>query len=285
MTIFPGDAAVFDYRTFRLGRGRQHFRGPKPDLQRPYVAVLGSGPSFGRFVAEPYPLLLQRALQLPVLNLGADQAGPGFFLQDPDLMRVASRAKVCIVQAMSARALSNRLYTVRPRRNMRLHAVSPLLRGLYPEVDFDGFAMVRPLLAALMDRDGDRLAIVETELRNAWVGRMQTLLAAIEAPTVLFWFSERAPDDLRPMDSEAGLMKYPHYVDRAMLDAVRSGAADTLECVTGAGLPQDLTEAGEPRLFTPTGRPILRNDTLPSPEMHAAAAAALAPAVSALLSV
>ena len=38
---------------------------------------------------------------------------------------------------------------------------------------------------------------------------------------------------------------YPHFVDRAMLDAVGLTADGQVECVTDEGLPQDLTVGGE----------------------------------------
>lgn len=271
-----------DYQLYRFGRTRQTFRGPQPSFRGRYVACLGSAHTFGRFAERPYPDLLA-GTGVPCANLGTDGAGPGFFLQDTEVLRAASDAEVCIVQAMSAVALSNRMYAVRPRRNGRLHEVSDLMRGIFPEVDFTRFVFVRGMLSHLAELDPNRFRLVENEIKNAWIGRMHSLLSLIETRTILFWFSTRAPEQMGGTAAERCAMRYPDYVDRAMLEAVIPAANSFIECTSRVGLPQDLTRDGEPVLFRATGEPITVNDELPSPEMHAAAAEALRPEVERLL--
>ena len=276
------DDPLFDYQAYRFGRSRQIFRGPQPNLRGAYLAFLGASHTFGRYADQPFPVLLGDTLAIPSLNLGTDGAGPGFFLSDPEVKQAASEAAVCVVQVMSASFVSNRMYTVRPRRNVRLQAVSDLLYGIFPEVDFARFSFVRPMLTHLEEVDPNRFKLVVNEIKNAWIGRTHTLLTSLHAKTVLFWFSQRSPDG-PPPDAGAAGTDYPAYVDQAMVDTVAEVADGYVECVTDVGLPQDLTVDGRTVLYRPSGAPIDQNREFPSPEMHAAAAEALMPELRRLL--
>lgn len=282
MAEYSIDDPLFDYKVYRFGRSRQIFRGPQADLRGRYVCFVGASHTFGRFADYPFPALVGARLEMKTLNLGAEGAGPGFFLADPDVLRAASDAPVCVVQAMCATAISNRMFTVRPRRNLRLHAVSELLRGIYPDVDFDRFAFVRPMLRHLHGLDPMRFRMVENEMKNAWIGRTQTLLNAIETRTVLFWFAQRAPDEVVPED-DPEVSAYPLFVDRAMVETVRGAADGYVEVVSRRGLPQDLRLDGRAVLHKPSGEPIVQNREFPSPEMHLDAAEALGPEIRRLL--
>ncbi|MEM7670515.1 MAG: DUF6473 family protein [Pseudomonadota bacterium] len=279
MSLFKTDDPLFDYDPYSFGRSQQIFRGPVPDLRHPYMVCLGSAHTFGRFASLPFPQLVERGLNRPVVNFGTEGAGPGLFLNDPDIIHVANGAEICVIEVMSARAISNRMYTVRARRNERLMRTSELLRGLYPDVDFGQFAGVKGMLRAIERADPDRFRLVHNEIRNAWIARMQSLLNEIERPTLLFWFAEDAPPERDEVTTANGGGKHPPFVDGDMIDAVRSDANGYVECCGNAGLPQDLTRDGQVMLFQPTGRPIERNTNLPSPEMHAEAADALMTAI------
>ena len=276
------DDPLFDYKAYRFGRAQQIFRGPQPDLRGPYIASLGAAHTFGRYSDRPFPVLLGEAVSMPSLNLGTDGAGPGFFLSDPEVRQAACDAKLCVVQVMSASTVSNRMYTVRPRKNVRIQKVSDLLYGIFPEVDFSRFAFVRPMLTHLNQVDPDRFKLVVNEMKNAWIGRTQTLLTSLHAKTLLFWFSQRAPDD-PPTDPGDPAGDYPAFVDKAMVDTVAGSADAYVECVTDVGLPQDLTVDGRTVLYRPSGAPIEQNREFPSPEMHQAASEALMPEVRRLL--
>jgi len=271
------DDPLFDYKIYRFGRSRQIFRGPQPNLRGEYICFLGAAHTFGRFANSPYPSLVGEDLVTGSLNLGTDGAGPGFFLSDPEILRAANGASACVIQAMSASAISNRMYSVRPRRNGRLHDVSELLVGLFPDVDFSKFSFVNAMLKHLSNTDQDRFRLVVNELKNAWIGRMQTLLNSIETRTILFWFSQRSPDSGEADSPKTSPAMYPHYVDRAMIDAVKGAADSYVECTTSSGLPHDLRVEGRTVLFKPSGEPIDANRDLPSPEMHQMASDALLP--------
>ncbi|MEM9138704.1 MAG: DUF6473 family protein [Pseudomonadota bacterium] len=275
------DDPMFDYKLYRFGRSRQIFRGPQPDLRRAYISYIGGSSTFGRYNDEPFPDQVEHALGVRSFNLGTDGAGPGFFLGDPEVLRAASDAQVCVIQIMCASALSNRMFTVRPRRNMRLHAVSDLMIGIYPEVEFGRFSFVQAMLKHLQALDESRFKLVVNEMKNAWIGRMQTLINSVETQTVLLWFSQREPDTSH--SKSGGAQYYPHFVDRAMIDAVAPAADDYVECATSEGLPHNLQVDGKTILFRPSGEPIVENREFPSPDMHKRAAEALIPALKPFL--
>ena len=134
MMTIPAGAGALDYFPCRYGASRAVFRGPERDLSRPYVALLGGSATFGKYVATPFADLVEQALGQPVANLGAQNAGPDFYLADRATLDIAARARVAVVQVTGADTLSNPFYTVHARRNDRFLAASPALRDLYPEV-------------------------------------------------------------------------------------------------------------------------------------------------------
>jgi hypothetical protein len=202
---------------YRFGRSRQYFRGPKPDLDAPYLAILGGSDTYGKYVERPFPVLLGPELPVQAVNWGTPDAGPTFFLKDPVILEACSRAEACVITATDAFAVSNRLYTVQQRRNGRLDTVSKTLQTLYPRVDFSRFTHVRDMLAQLQKIGPGKFNVVELEIRDAWVARVRELLTAIEAPKLLFWMAGRQPDDPAPFEP-AAISIGPAMVTGAMLD-------------------------------------------------------------------
>lgn len=183
---------------YRFGRSKQIFRGPRPDLDRPYVAFIGGSEPFGKFVSSPFPKLTQRMVDTPCVNWGTPGAGPGFFLKDPVLLNACSNAQICVIQVMDAVPLSNRLYSVFPRRNMRLRGVSDSLCALYPETDFGKFKYVPAMIRELKSKDPSAYKIVLQEQRSSWMARMLELMEDIETTKVLLWL---APDNTSDEDA------------------------------------------------------------------------------------
>lgn len=181
---------------YRFGRSKQVFRGPKPSLANPYFSFIGGSEPFGKFVMEPFPRLVESKIGRTCVNFGSPGAGPGFFLKDPVLLEACSDSIACVVQVMSAAQLSNRMYSVFPRRNMRLRGVSDTLKSLYPKIDFSGFRYVSSMLRKLQVDDADAYQVVLTEQRSAWLARMLELLEDIEAPKLLLWLDVRGGDEM-----------------------------------------------------------------------------------------
>jgi hypothetical protein len=100
-----------------------------------------------------FPELLEDHVGLPVVNLGAINAGIDVFSCDETVLSACSGARAVVLQAMGAHNLRNRFYSVHQRRNDRFLRASPLLSTLYPEVDFTEFAFTRHLIQTLHDTD------------------------------------------------------------------------------------------------------------------------------------
>lgn len=283
MTYQKPDKPFINYQVYKWGRLEQFFRGPKPDLSAPYIACLGAAQTFGRYVETPFPAHLAQSLGRNVANFGSGGVGPGFFLRDSMVLEAASNAELCIIQVMSARSLSNRLFKVQPKRNAQLKAVSKALEELFPHVDFETFTYAHNMLNQIAENDPERFIDVEQELKTAWIARMRLLLDSIHTKKIVFWFSERAPEEEAGPRLQKPMLKYPQFVDADMLAAIAPHADAVVRCVTSVGLPQALLVDGEAVLKTPYGAPVRENRYYPSPEMHEAAAASLEAPVRDLL--
>lgn len=270
----PG-AGALDYFPCQYGGSRLIFRGPRRDTGQDYIAVLGGSETYGRFVPTPYPDLLEEWLGLPVVNLGCQNAGAEVFAQDPGVIATANKARAVIVQVLGAQNLSNRFYTVHPRRNDRFIGATPALRSLYRNIDFTEFSFTRHLLQALQRAGRDRFELVARELREVWVQRMEALLACISAPVVLVWIADRPPPIRK---TRADLTSMPLLVDAGMIAALRSRIAGYAEIVLshharGEGV------AG--MAFAPPEAALARE--MLGPAAHREVAVALAPVLDGLL--
>ncbi|SOH92473.1 hypothetical protein SAMN06273572_101320 [Monaibacterium marinum] len=264
-----------DYQEYRWGRARQVFRGPKPDLRRPYVACIGGSETYGRFAREPWPQQLDAQLGHTCANWGTPGAGASFYLKDPVVLEACSNARACVISIMGAHVVSNRLYSVYNRRNLRLRTISPMMQALYPEVEFDQYRFVHNMLAALYRISPQRFAVVELEMRQAWLARMTELLADIETRKILFWFSDTSPDEAGRMQPLAARDLLPSFVDREMIDALRPHADIYVEYVASSDA------ANGPRI--PGRRPPQVARRSPSHIMHVEGAELLSNPVSRLL--
>ena len=184
---------ALDYAPCRYGKSKLLFRGPRRNLEAAFCAAMGGTETYGKFVAEPWPALLEGAIGWPVVNFGCLNAGIDVFLHEPQLAEVWRRAQVSVVQLMGAQNMSNRFYAVHPRRNDRFLRASTLMRSIFPEVDFTAFNFTRHMLLTLQGQAPDRYATLVEELQAAWVSRMSTLLDRIEGRKVLLWVGDYAP--------------------------------------------------------------------------------------------
>ena len=230
MQLLAG-AGALDYFPCRYGLSRAVFRGPERDLSGDYVAMLGGSPTFGKYVAAPFPLLVEEATGIPVANLGGLNAGPDFYLSDPATLAVAANARLAVVQVTGAEAMSNPFYSVHSRRNDRFLAATPALRGLYPEVDVTDIHFTRHLLQVLRAAGPERFPIVIAALRANWLARMEALLAALPSRRILLWLADGpAPATAEGLDHTSG----PLLVDAAMLAALRPMVSAVVEAVPSA---------------------------------------------------
>jgi hypothetical protein len=271
LELFSADA--IDYLPCRYGASKLMFRGPRSRLTGAYAAVLGGSETYGKFVAAPYPALLEKTLGLPVANFGLMNAGPDIFATEPVVTDACSRAKVSVVQVMGAENMSNRFYAVHPRRNDRFLRASALMKSIFPAIDFCAFRFTRPMLATLRAHAPEKFHLLEEELRSAWVGRMRLLLQKIEGPTVLLWVEGGGPavppDDLGPG---------PLFVDEKMVRAVRPFVTGLVRLAPSAAA----RAAGSRGMRHAPGEEAAAA-LMPGPAVHAEIAGALVPPIRGLL--
>ena len=271
---FPGEGAL-DYFPCRYGASRLVFRGPRRSLERPYIAILGGTETYGKFVPDPYPDLVEDEIGMSVVNLGCMNAGPDVFLHDPAIVEIASRAEVTVVQLMGAINISNRYYAVHPRRNDRFLHATPLLRAMFREVDFTEFSFTGHMVQVLQATAPDRFEVLACELRATWVERMSQLLGRISGPKLLFWLSDHMPP---PASRRADLASDPLLVDAGMVSSLRGLADHHVEQIITAKARQ---EGLGGMAFSPLDA--LAAAEMPGPAAHRAAAAALTPALLAYI--
>ncbi len=272
MMSIPAEAVGLDYFPCRYGASKAVFRGPKRDLTQPYVAVLGGSATFGKYVARPYPALVEQALGRPVANLGGLNAGPDFYLSDPATLDVAARAQVAVVQVTGADALSNPFYSVHSRRNDRFLAATLALRRLFPQVDFTDIHFTRHLLQVLERSDAVAQARVVAVLKRAWLDRMRQLLSRLPTRRVLVWLADAVPPE-----TAVGLDPAPAFIDRAMLDALRP-EVDAVVIATPSARARSLASLD----MTYPETEAAQAACLPGAAVHAEVAADLAPVLRGL---
>lgn len=269
-TLGPGG---LDYYTCRYPGSKLLYRGPQRDLDAPYVAFVGGTNTYGKFVEHPFPDLVEDALDLTCANLGCMNAGVDLLLHDSFLKTATKEAQVTVVQVSSPRNMSNRYYTVHPRRNDRFIKPSALLRTIYRDVDFSEFNFTRHMMKRLHDISSVRFKSVVEELQTAWLARMELLLKETPGQTVLMWFSETAPgpvmDDFGPD---------PWFVTPELLGEVRGHATAYVEVVAS-----DEARAAGTRgmIFSELEAPAAEH--VLGPLAHREAADALAPVLEQLL--
>lgn len=227
MTFDALGAGALDYLPCRYGTSKLLFRGPRRSLKEPYVAFLGGTETYGKFVANPFPYLVEEKLGETSINLGCVNAGVDVYASDVQLTNIASEASVTVIQLMGAQNLSNRFYTVHPRRNDRFLKPSGLLQEIYREVDFAEFNFNKHMLERLLTLSPSRFDTVVDELQQAWLARMRLLLRAIKGKTVLLWFANHALDDVFSADDEHD----PWFITREMIEELRPLATEVVEVV------------------------------------------------------
>ncbi|WP_407494790.1 DUF6473 family protein [Pseudooceanicola sp. MF1-13] len=174
-----------NYMPCRYGTSQISFRGPKPDLRAPYVLFMGGTETYGKFVISPYPNQTARQLGLSAVNLGVCNTGPDLYLNEPTLTAFSRNAKATVVQLTSIQNLTNRYFSVHPRRNDRFVQAAELLRTIYRDVEFSEFHFTGHLMHHLHHIDPKRFDILKVELQQAWCARMKALILTLSGPVVL----------------------------------------------------------------------------------------------------
>jgi hypothetical protein len=220
MTYEVPSAQALDYLPCRYGMSKLLFRGPRRDLVSDYIAFLGGSETYGKFVETPFSDRAESGLGLTCVNLGFPNAGLDVFVHAPEILGIASRSKLTVLQVVGAQNMSNRFYRVHPRRNDRFVEPSALLSAIYREVDFTEFHFNRHMLSTLQMISPDRFSTVRDELQNAWVARMKLLVRSIEGKIALLWLRDEQATELG---------HDPLFVTEPMLDRLRPEISDLIE--------------------------------------------------------
>jgi hypothetical protein len=222
----------------RYGKSKLLVRGPRRDLEVPYLAFMGGAEVYGRFVERPFVSRLEETLGRTCVNLGSINAGLDSFVQDEELKLVARSADLTVLQVLSAQNISNQMYRVHPRRNDRFLEASDALCALYSDVDFTEFHFNKHLLTGLDACSADRFVAVRAELETAWVERMSQMIKELDGQVVLLWLRY---DLDRGTRSSSLLGQEPTMVEAAMIDALRGQVQAVIELpVQTAGAADDV---------------------------------------------
>lgn len=260
-------AGGFDYELQNIpGLGTRHYRGPAVDTRRPYLAFVGAAQTFGRFASEPFPTLLGRRLDIPVVNLGVGGSGPRHF-NAPGYLPHLNGAEAVVIQALSGRSSSNSLFDNSASGGLRGHTA--FSKEPMRAEDF--------LARVAQAESHETLKRIVAETRDDYTGQFIDLIRKISVPRILLWFSTRAPnyreDYRRPPHSILG--SFPHLVNNRMIAEIAALCDEYVECISAAGLPQALWPGDRSIDGAVSNNGVLENRYYPSPEMHVAAADAL----------
>ncbi|PTV96213.1 hypothetical protein C8J27_1027 [Rhodobacter aestuarii] len=265
---YAGSGAL-DYFPCRYGKSKLLFRGPRRDLTKPFVGALGGTETYGKFIADPWPALLEDRLEFPVVNFGYLNAGIDVFYSEPQIPEIAKSSNLTIIQLLGAPNMSNRFYAVHPRRNDRFLRASNLMRAVFDDVDFTEFNFTRHMLTSLQEFAPDRFDTLVTELRTAWIARMRGLLEKVTGPKLLLWVADyHAPLESDPLGPE------PLLVSKDMVAEI-APLADGLVKVNPSTMARSTGTVG--MHFAPLEEPAA--NTMPGPIVHQEIAEALAPEV------
>lgn len=230
MTYDVLGAGALNYAPCRYGNSRILFRGPQRRLDAPYLAFIGGTETYGKFIKAPFPALVESKIGVNCINFGVANAGVDAFLNEGVLLDAAQGSQVNVLQVVGTQNLSNRYYTVHPRRNDRFVNASTLLTSIYPEVDFSEFHFTRHMLNTLYRTSPERFSVVRGELQEAWMARMRLLLRRMGGNTLLVWFADHAPSDAaaeEKLNPEA--CSDPLFVTRKMIDDLRGHLSGYIE--------------------------------------------------------
>jgi len=268
----PG-AGALNYFPCRYGNSKLMFRGPRRRLEGVFCAMTGGTETYGKFVKTPFPALVEELTGHRIVNLGCANAGPDIFSGEAAVLKLCAPARVTVVQVLGAQNMSNRYYSVHPRRNDRFLRASQLMRSVFKEIDFTEFNFTRHMLKTLQRRTPNRFAILADELRMAWVARMMALIERIEGPVVLLDLQE-----YRAAPAEDGMGCDPLLVTPEMIAQISAGAAAVVTVTPSVAARAAATEG---MCFAPLDGPIATQ--MPGPVVHQEVADALAPVLAKLL--
>jgi hypothetical protein len=257
---------ALDYLPCRYGTSKLIFRGPRRNLEGPYLTFVGGTQTFGKFIEQPYPLKVEHLTGLPSVNFGQNNAGPDVFSKEVTVQEVARKARATVLEAPGAANMTNMLYAVHPRRNDRFLRASGQLRTLYPDVDFTRFNFTQHMLQHLRHTDADRFCVVTRVLQRTWLRKMKQLLTRLGSAVILLRIGTR---DQR---QDWGNSIAPALVTGEMFEALAPSAAALVHVI---GVAEPAGRYPDGMSFSLTEEEAAR--TVSGPQTHTAIARTLLP--------
>lgn len=229
--------SLIDYHHCRYKKSKIQFRGPKRPMRKGSVAFVGGTETYGKYVEQPFPELIEASTAKPCVNLGTMNAGIDVFLNEDAVLEICDAADTTVVQVMGAQNMSNRFYSVHPRRNDRFLKASTLLQTIYREVDFTEFAFTRHMLGKLKKVSPEKFSTVEAELKTAWTARMILFLTRLKSPKkILLWVSDRPPEFRGLSNSFGG---EPLFIDRSMIEQLRPHVDQVVQVIISRSMARN----------------------------------------------
>lgn len=259
----------------RYGASKLLFRGPQKTLDGSYCAVIGGSETYGKYLEQPYPDLLSELIGIPVVNLGCMNAGADVFALDDTVLEICAGAAVTVIQIMGAQNMSNRYYSVHPRRNDRFLNASGLLHAIYRDVDFTEFHFTGHLLRGLADVSRGKFAMIKTELQETWLKRMRFILGRLKGPVILLWLADHAPG---ASSRRGSVGSDPMFVDQKMLQGLTNRVSSIVEVIT---TEEEILAGNDRMVFTALEELSARE--MMGPVIHEAVADKLSREISSLL--
>jgi hypothetical protein len=219
-------------------------RGPKSATLEPgrYFSSIGPAFTYGCYTHNPYTQMVAEELDFPGINLGVQGAGPSHYINPNNqlLLDIINRSKFVIVAVMSGRSVSNSLFEVSSESQEKLK----LMGG-------KNYQPAHKLYEWLLEEnDQGYIKKIIAETRANFVQDYIKLFSKVKVPKILLWFSKREPDYQEKYDADVWqlLGKFPHLVNRQMIDAIKEHSDEYVECVTRVGTPQILFDrfSGQP---------------------------------------
>lgn len=269
--IITGDLS---YSPCRYGNSRMLFRGPRKRLDVPYLAFVGGTETYGKFIEKPFATLVEKAMRQTCVNFGCVNGGIDAFVNDPTIMGICREADMTVVQIMGANFLSNRFYSVHPRRNDRFLKASTVLQAIYNDVDFSDFSFTRNMLGVLHAKSIERFETVVIELREAWLARMRNMLGQMGDRVILLWFSEDKMSDDHWSERSGQLQVDPLFITASMIDELRPLVRD----VVVVNPSETAVARGTEGMYFPQSQASTAAEML-GVQCHMEASAALVPAI------
>ncbi|MGC1495862.1 MAG: DUF6473 family protein [Sulfitobacter sp.] len=246
MTYDALGPGALDYLPCRYGTSKLLFRGPRRDLDRPYLSFIGGTETYGKFIKSPFPALVEESVGRTCVNFGLPNAGIDAFAHDSFVVNAAAKGDVTIIQVLGAQNMTNRFYAVHPRRNDRFVSASTLLSTIYREVDFADFHFNKHMLSRLLLVSPERFAAVRGELQQAWLARMRLMLGQIQGKKILLWCADHLPPKGGDNDKSA-LGADPLFITREMMDEMAAHVTKVVEVVAS---PQAIEAGTEGMIFS-----------------------------------